>query len=325
MRRLGLILLLPQLARAEAPRTTESTALRLHVQREAGAAPCDDREQLARRVAAILGRSASAAGRNGELVITVRFAREGDALVAQVSASGPKPGVRTLRDAGPSCQGLSEAVAVAIALLSDDAQASSAPFASPPPPATAPEAARTPALADAAPPPPEAARWQPHATLSAAAGYGLGGAGTWLGVARVGARDAHWVLDLGVAASLPTRASFEGGAVQTSLWFSMARGCYLLAAGRSLEVGPCAQLGVGRLRGAGDDYGEARSANLLWTAMSLGLGAEVRLGPHASLTLEGSLWLPLERHTFSVQNRGIAWESKPIAGLLGAGLALRAF
>ncbi len=303
----------------------------LSVERAPLAASCDDRASLERRVDSILRRAATeTAERGGGLGIHVRFGRDGNELVAEVTATGPKPGVRTLRDSGPSCDGLSAAVAVAIALLLDSAEraATEAPAptgaasdaASTPPPTSNVSSKPSPSVIPQrdAPSP-----WHARASLAAAGGYGLGGAGTLLGLARLGARGEHWVFDVGAATSWPRTKSFDEGDVRTALAFGTARACYLLS--RDVALGPCAQLGVGRLRGRGAGYGETREVSLLWTAASLGLGAELPLGKRLSASLEASFWLPFERLTFSVQNRGIAWESAPVAGFVGAGLSLRLF
>jgi hypothetical protein len=168
---------------------------------------------------AILGRPLSGPGRNGEVVIAVRFRREGEALVGDVSAKGPKPGVRTLRDVSSNCQALSEGVAIAVALLFDGAQRSASDAsrnsrlaeASVAPPAIAPRESARPAAKEVS-----VTTWQARPSLAGAASYGLGGSGTWLGLGRLGARNLHWVIDLGVGGSVPTRESFDEGSVRSS-------------------------------------------------------------------------------------------------------------
>jgi hypothetical protein len=46
------------------------------------------------------------------------------------------------------------------------------------------------------------------------------------------------------------------------------------------------------------------------------LTAEAPLSPRIYGGLGATLWVPLRRQTFSVENGGIAWESKPVAGVL---------
>lgn len=292
----------------------------LRVERSAEARDCADEAELTRRVARInsKGEAALPAG----LRIEVRFYRRERELVAQVSTTGPKPGQRTLRDVGPHCDALSGGVAVAIALLLDELEQEDS---APPPPPSTPEprsAAPSPAEPTHDPLTPTTERWKLRLGAELGGGYGLGGAGTALGTLHVGLRRDALRLDLGASGTWPRTSGFDTGELHTSLVYGSARGCWLL--GRGLPLGPCLLFGVGRLRGAGAGYGETRTANLLWTAAGLGLGAEVPLGDGFRATLGATLWLPLERHTFSVQNRGTAWESAIVAGVLSVGLEVDA-
>jgi hypothetical protein len=164
---------------------------------------------------------------------------------------------------------------------------------------------------------------QARASLELGGGYGLGGAGAFLGIGRLGISHGRWLFDLGALGSLPSETSFERGAVRTSVLFGSARACYLL--GQSWRVAPCVQLGVGRLRGEGSGYGQTLSASLPWLASGLGLAGEAPLGRSLFASFSATLWVPTRRQTFSVENAGIAWESKPIAGLLSAGVGFRLF
>jgi hypothetical protein len=303
----------------------------LSVERDAGAEQCAESADLQRRVDAILRRPAGASERSEELAIDVRFARTADgAFVAHVAATGSKPGQRWLRDSSPSCDALSEAVSVAIALLLDtragDAteasssseqreQRASPIIQSPPEPAKS--AAQAPA------PTTDFSRWHGQALLGAGVGYGLGGAGTGLGLGQLGARGEHWLLELGIAGTLPDSTEFGAGRVRTSLLLGSARACY--SVGSAFAIGPCAELGVGRLRGEGRGFGQAQTSSLPWIAAGLGLAAQTPLGSRLFAAFGATLWVPTRRQTFSVQNSGIAWESKPLAGVVSAGLGARLF
>jgi len=321
VRRLTLWLLLPASAQAN---DSVAAQARLSVERSRGAEQCLDRPALERRVTAISGRAWTSHADPAELAIAVRFERNLDgAFVARVAVTGPKPGQRLLRDADPTCDALSEAVSVAIALLLDDAHTQ--PSERPTKPAGFAALPAVPAASNVGAPSAraDARSWQARASLEAAGGYGLAGAGVLLGLGRVGARHRHWLLDLALAESLPAETSFERGAVRASLLFGSARACYLL--GQAVTVAPCVHVGLGRLRGEGRGYGQAQSSSLPWTAAGLGLVSEAPLGPRLYAAFGATLWVPTRRQTFSVENAGIAWESKPIAGLLSAGLGLRLF
>jgi hypothetical protein len=311
-------LLLAKGAQAEPARA----ALQLRVERsaEAQAKGCADEAELQRRVAKLMLKAESATVHAIRIDVRFYFVAATRELFAEVSASGPKPGQRTLRDVGPGCDALSGGVAVAIALLLDElehaeaAEPSSPPSlpVSPPPPAEEPPARL--------PPAPSRTRTAFRLGAELGGGYGLGGSGTALGSLRAGVRRGALRADVAVSGTWPRTSRFDTGELRTSLWFASARGCWLL--GQRLALGPCVQLGVGRLRGEGTGYEEARTANLPWTAAGLGLGAEVPLGDTVRATFGATLWLPFERQTFSVQNRGTAWESARAAGILSAGIEL---
>lgn len=323
MRGLASWLLVPALAHAQ------DVPARLSVERAADAEACEQSAELQRRIENILHRQLQADGERAALAIVVRFERAADgAFLARVSVTGPKPGRRSLRDASPNCDALGDAVSVAIALLLDsslDATTAATNESDGPTTSTASGAsAATPS--DAPKPAPqsgEAQRWRAFALAEAGAGYGLGGSGTALGFARIGFGFGHWSIDLGAGGGLPTMSTFDAGSVSTSLFFASLRGCYAL--GRTFRVAPCAQLGVGQLRGEGEGYGEVKTARLPWTAAGFGLVAELPLGPRLFAGFGATLWVPSRRQTFSVENAGIAWESKPVGGVLSAGVGLRLF
>jgi hypothetical protein len=309
---------------------TRGLPARLHVEKAAGAEQCPEQQQLERRVEGILQRPLSDVVADSQLTLDVLFERTPNAFTAQVTATGPKPGSRLLRDTGPTCEALGEAVSVAIALLLD----SSRPDHDPPSPSRE-------SLASVGEPAPEAPthpsndvpaettrgfdarRWTARAAVEVGGSYGLGGGGAPFGFSRLGARHGGWLLDLGAGGNVPSEQTFDTGSVRTSLVFGSLRACYLL--GRSLLVAPCAQLGLGRLHGEGDGYGQVRAASLPWTAAGIGLAAETPVAGALYLALGATLWVPTRRQTFSVENAGIAWESKPVAGALTAGLGLALF
>jgi hypothetical protein len=296
----------------------------LSVEKATGAEQCPEQQELERRVEGILRQPLGDVISAAELTIGVRFARTPEnAFSARVTATGPKPGQRLLRDSSPTCDALAEAVSVTIALLLDDAlpardAAAMAPSATAPATHSPPADTMAPRAHDL-----NANAWTGRASLEVGGGYGLGGSGGLLGFGRAGARHGRWLFDLGAGANLPREQGFQNGSVRTSLVFGSLRACYLL--GQSLLIAPCLQVGAGRLHGEGSGYGEVRAASLPWTAAGLGLAGEVPVGAGFYATLAATLWVPTRRQTFSVENAGIAWESKPLAGVLTAGVALSVF
>jgi hypothetical protein len=302
----------------------------LRVTRDAGSESCADEDALKGRVSAILKRQSWAEAAQGVRVdFDVRFARAEDgAFVAKVAARGDKVGQRLLRDQSPHCDALSQAVSVAIALLLDSAKSEHdsateatnerKPTAAAAPPAPTPEPDAEPARDQT-----DTEGLSGRFSLGGGAGYGLGGSGTLLGEASLGLGAGRFRFALSGFATLPTSHEYRAGNVRTSLLFGSARGCYLV--GRGFLLGPCVELGVGRLRGEGTGFEQAQPSNLLWTAGALGLAAEAPLAGRLFLRLGATLWVPTRRHSFSVQNAGIAWESKPVGGVLSAALGLTLF
>lgn len=297
--------------------------------RQPGTEACDDASATAERVNVILRRQALDATDAAQRLIRIEVTYERSAdgvLVATVHSRGRKAGQRVLRDRSATCGALSEAVGVAIALLLDSAahdETEAAPDAEARPPAAAPTAAATSsASADDARQAPRRG-WQARVALGAGGGYGLSGSAAPVGNAHVGIASGGVRLELGALASLPSSTAYGAGEVRTSLLFGDVRACYLL--GRAFTLGPCAVFGVGRLRGDGHGFDKPLQSNLLWTAGGLGLAGEAALGSFFYGTAGATLWVPLRRQTFSVENAGIAWESKPIAGVLAVGLGARLF
>jgi hypothetical protein len=129
------------------------------------------------------------------------------------------------------------------------------------------------------------------------------------------------ILDAGFSAALPATTHYGPGSVRTTLLFGSARACYVW--GKSFSIGPCAAFGVGRLRGVGIGYASVASQSLTWTAVGAGAIAEGPLWGRVFWGLAGTLWLPTERSSFSVQNVGTAWESSRLGGALALRVGFR--
>ena len=291
----------------------------LHVERASGAEACDDVTALRLRIERIFGtaRLRMLPAESGPLSVSFRRTTDGR-LSARLATAGAKVGQRELSDPGPSCEALSEAVGVAIAVLFDGMLTET-----PPKPVDAPRdrniGDRSRAASHEANPKIQAAARADRLRASVEVGAGLGlvadvslHLGGWLGV-----RAGPFVLDAGGNVDLSPSRDFAGGSLRTSLWYGTLRGCWLF--GRSISVGPCAQLGLGLVHGAGQDYAETRTSSLTWTAAGAGLLGAAPLGRHAYLTLAATAWVPTRRLTLSVQNVGIAWESSTVAVSLAAG------
>lgn len=316
--------LLPAVISAPAPEAI------LHATRENGAEQCASAERLKKDVSDILRRQVWLADDEAKsrISLDVTFSRGTDsAFVAQVNARGSKSGQRTLRAAEDNCESLSQAVTIAIALLLDSAAALAPRDADGTPASDAQRQARTPdeTASDTGPQTsdPSSSAWRARAMLGGGGAYGLGGPGALLGSGGFGVARGRLRLELGVLGTWASSTEYLSGEVRTSLLLGSARGCYLV--GQALAIGPCVELGLGRLRGEGSGFDQAQGSSLLWSAGGLGLRAEAALGERFYLALGATLWVPARRQTFSVQNGGIAWESKPVAGALSANVGLELF
>ena len=150
---LAVLLFITGVASARVAAKKEPVAL--DYRRLAGAERCPSRAELERQVAEILGRKPF--GRGGRRLVRCTLRGAGESINARVQLvevrSGRVLGVRTLSGAGPGCEELGRAVALAIALAID-------PLAKPPPrpePKVASGASTGPATAPSrtvSPPPP---------------------------------------------------------------------------------------------------------------------------------------------------------------------------
>lgn len=92
----------------------------LDVTLEKGAEGCPDRAKLTKLVEAVAGAGSIAApGKAAPTQIQVRITRVNKGFSATVSLTGAQAGERVIEDAGPRCSALSQALAVAIAVLID--------------------------------------------------------------------------------------------------------------------------------------------------------------------------------------------------------------
>jgi hypothetical protein len=311
------------------PRPAAAAALSatLTVERSERAGDCPDAPALTRQVEHILQRALKTDPASAELEVQVRFSWSRDQYWADVVSRGPKPGERVLRDRGQSCAALAEAVSVAIALLLDrelasrvsgaDEQRLPSDAAAPKPPALAKPVSNAERASQRAP-----ASLELRAALEAGGALGLVGKSSALLAEELGVRfQSGIVLDAGFSAVLPRTMPFGEGSVRTTLLFGTARACY--AWGERFRVGPCASFGIGQLRGVGIGYPSVASQNLTWTAFGAGAVAEGPMWERVFWGISGTLWLPSQRSSFSVQNVGTAWESSPVGGALALRLGFR--
>jgi len=198
-----------------------------------------------------------------------------------------------------------------------------------PPEAGGPPSPRAPAESAPSPPaPPEPAGALPRlggivgieiagdlGTLPGAAYGVIADAGLRLGSWRALGRGFFWPPVHGSAAGSTGGGDFEllGGALNT---------CYAFP-WRDVEVGPCAGLEAGSLRGSGTGVGLASSGSGLWLAATAGGLGMWRFLPAWALRLELGAAVPLRRDRFVLDNVGFVHQAAPVSGRAALGAELR--
>jgi hypothetical protein len=92
---------------------------RLGVERASDAAGCDDAAALAARVNRVAGRPAIVE-EAGDVTLAISIRRTATGFTAHLVATGIRHGDRDFEDAGQSCEGLADGIAVSVALLLDE-------------------------------------------------------------------------------------------------------------------------------------------------------------------------------------------------------------
>jgi hypothetical protein len=293
----------------------QALAADLSVAKGPGAEDCPDRSALGEAIEAILKRPiAVPAGAGETLRVEVLFSRQGDRYLAALRLRGAKRGERLLDDRGSTCSALAEATSVTLALLLDrDLER---------PPETA--APREPA----APATQTDRGLGTMGRLSVLAGPAIGfvpltslgvGAAVELqqGPVSVGIAGRHVV-----AQSTP----FGPGSVRVALTMADARICgWLPLSGPALRTALCAHGAGGRLAGEGAGYDTSSDATLLWLAAGAGAGLGGTLGTRWHWGLGTSIFFPLRKQTFSVQNAGVAYETGRVGAAIDLELGVRIF
>jgi hypothetical protein len=284
----------------------------LEVQREAGADDCPDAAALEATIARILSAPADAASSGSPPAVRARvaFKRSGAGRQATVNLDGAKAGERTLTDTGPTCEALGRAVGITLALVLDTREELATPPA--PPVATVAVAAAT----------------APSPSQPATSGVLSVTGGSAFGVVGAPSLTSGIELDVGVGRWLRVQASghyvaerstdFDTGAVDVGLLAARLGICGALnAPAAPVRVGLCARGVGGRLRGSGAGFPAANESHAL-TFWAVGGGLQVSAPVTRRLVLgaQADVLAPLGTYTFSVGNRGVAYESDAVAAML---------
>lgn len=274
------------------------------------------------------------------------------------TAQGGEAGVRVLT--APACAELAEATAIIVALMIDPAAVAETAAREPAPasPAllahavapsgpTAMASAIDRAIELSAPPPSDrrdpgdrshASERAPiatgddaalpvrfHAALALAGDVGaLPGASAGLALS---AGAALGIARLELAGTwLPSRRAHVEGSSQIGGDFALlavaARGCADVLRG-DVEVGPCAELEIGRMTGEGFGVSSPGAGESLWVAAGGGARVALPIGEHVALRLDVGARAPMVRPTFVLENVGPVHQAGAIEGRAALGAELR--
>jgi len=273
--------------------------VRLDIVRGDGADTCADGARVQREVIRRLGQDPFAHDpeRFIEAVLS-RGDREWSARVRIRDAAGALLGVRSLTSDAPTCEALTEALALSLALVIDPAAATP-----PPPPPPAPPAP-PPAVAAAACPP----RAPQHAARRGVVVVGLRAVGSW-GVVPEASPGA--ALRAEVSLSRRWRARIEGrwlseastgpnAGWRIGVTSAHAGLCVAPALGRSLSFDVCAGLGVGAMRVSVDGAASMHTGDHPWAVVEAGPRLRWRPWSWIELDVDASAGAALVRRGFGV-------------------------
>jgi hypothetical protein len=298
-------------------------------------AACSVAEELTFRTERALGQPIALAA---PVRCTIHIARSSGMYAArmEVESIGSGRPSRLRSFSAPTCEKLTETLALAVVLAIGAGENEPPPPASPggaPPLAAAKLAIAEPPAAPAADAPaPEPARTAGASNapqLAATAGL-VGDAGTLPGVGlgfSLGVSLGWDVVELRLLGTyLPAReASSEAssGGVEVSLLAGNLAACLpRLVATAALELGVCAGAELGWLAGSGTGVDVSRSGGGLWTALRADAAARWRLGGGVGLDLLLSGLVPTERDEFAIAGVGSVFQPSAVVGRASVGVSI---
>jgi hypothetical protein len=310
----------------------------LVVHRTEDAADCPDARALATLVAEQMKRPALAPAGDVSLGpdrgLDVQIYRSDQGFTAVVQAGGK---TRQLSDKGPSCGGLTAALAVSIAVMLDteplppepEPPPSPAPLPEPPPTDLSAPVPSPPASAStptSAPAPvddriPEVHRFHVSLAVSPVITDGVlrpGAAGV---TSELEVRFGRFSVSGGVLALPGQTITFAPGEVTLSLTSGFLRGCgALVGDGDSLRLSLCVEPSAGAIRGVGQGYRIDRTLSVPWAAAGASAAFQQRIVGPLSWGARAGLVIPLLKQSFVVDNVGTAFTPAPAGGALDVGL-----
>lgn len=292
------------------------------MQRAPAASDCLDAAALADRITLLTGRRALVAAETGGdgFAYEVQILKAEDGYTAIVLAAGRS---RQIADPGPTCENLSDALALTLAILVD---ADAPPPSPPPPPPPSPPV--VPPLQPIVLPPvrPPTKVVGPRLFLSpfVAVAGGLSGP---LVPAVVLVNDLRVIGPFSVLAGFtwtpPQTYALAPGQVEVQLMYGQIAPCWSdwQVLGRA-RLGGCAQLNIGGIRGKATGYPDNREVTKPWASFGLTGLLDVRIvGPlFWSARLTGLITATQE--AFRIEGSGVAFDPAPVGIVVGTGVGV---
>lgn len=308
-------LVLIALCAAARPAAAEVTGW-LDVERDESAQACPGGEALRASVERLLAAPPSA----DVPLIRVTFRAEGTLLSARLTRLGDEAGARELVDSHRDCETLAQAVSTTVALMLETR-------------VTLPEA---PTLAPTPLPPPQLAVRQPAKSradlprnalglaLNGGAGFGvIDGIDPLLGAAAVFERE-RFRGALGVDWIPPQRLDLGPGHVETSIVTLTSKACLKFVDVPAVDLWGCTGFLAGVFNAQATGYTRDLRRSEPWLAVPLESSVVGPIHDSGGLVINwrlgGTLLLPIQRQSFSVEGLGTAIEPGKVQGLLWLGL-----
>lgn len=312
-------------ASAEPPRAS------LVVTRDDGSRDCPDAAGFAERVRLIAGTSMvdAATSEARDTWIQVELMRAFGGYRAVISLQGRRHGKRIIDDVGPGCSSLADAIAITLVMLLDPElerapeQPPAAPefAAAPPVPKSAPRKNAEPVTQQAAQPP----HWVAGAEVAAGLSFSVleGSAPFAEGGARL--QFERWIsFGAGGGFVFSDRARFGSGSIELELGYVYLRACAAALSSPRARVEFCLEPMLGSLTGAGNEYTEIHTKNVLWPAAAGVIAVYGPFAAHAFWSLRVLALAPLVKNQgFSIIEAGVrkpAFELPAAGGMLSVGV-----
>jgi hypothetical protein len=244
------------------------------------------------------------------LRLRVTIDSDGTRFRAVIAVSGRKRGIRQLEAGGPTCDELADALLVSMLLLLDEDPGRQGPSAwssaAPPEPARTEE--------------PSASVWL---SVGGALTHGLPEGISGALAADVLVRSANWQAGAGVLWAPERRIPFAPGSVDVQAMGGHVGLCFAPLGTEALRVNACALAMLLSLSGSGHDFDEPATVQRPWFLVGGGPELDWAVSPSVALGLSGSLLVTLHDESFSVENRGRAYDTDRIVAWFGAHVAIR--